>query len=123
LGDLAQVDVADALRAMLPQGSLIARFGGDAERLGHHVTSQVWPSTTGRIRPESLRPDSSIDPLPDVDLWRAVAALSVEQRSVVFLAYCHDLTEAEIADTLDVARSTVHRTLVRARAKLRKALR
>lgn len=70
-----------------------------------------------------LRPDASVDALPDVDLWRAVAALGVEQRSVVFLAYWHDLTEAEIADTLDVARSTVHRNLVRARAKLRKALR
>lgn len=32
------------------------------------------------------------------------------------------MTEADIADTLDLARGTVHRTLVRARLALRKAL-
>ena len=70
----------------------------------------------------AVRPELSTDPLPDVDLLRAVASLSVQQRSVVFLAYWHDMTEAEIAETLDVARSTVHRTLARARVALRKAL-
>ena len=69
-----------------------------------------------------VRPEATTDPLPDVDLLRAVASLSVQQRSVVFLAYWHDMTEAEIAETLDVARSTVHRTLARARIALRKAL-
>lgn len=70
----------------------------------------------------ALRPTTAVDAHPDVDLWRAVARLSVHQRAVVFLAYWLDLTEAEIADTLGVARSTVHRTLIRARAQLRKAL-
>ena len=70
----------------------------------------------------AVRPDATTDPLPDVDLLRAVASLSVQQRSVVFLAYWQDMTEAEIAETLDVARSTVHRTLTRARIALRKAL-
>lgn len=71
----------------------------------------------------AVRPESTTDTPTDVDLLRAVAALSVQQRSVVFLAYWHDMTEAEIADTLDLSRSTVHRTLTRARAALRKALR
>ncbi|WP_158412427.1 RNA polymerase sigma factor [Ilumatobacter nonamiensis] len=70
----------------------------------------------------AVRPEATTDALPDVDLLRAVASLSVQQRSVVFLAYWHDMTEAEIAETLDVARSTVHRTLTRARIALRKAL-
>ena len=70
----------------------------------------------------AVRPDVSADLLPDVDLLRAVASLSVQQRSVVFLAYWHDMTEADIAETLDVTRSTVHRTLARARIELRKAL-
>jgi|UPI00059DEE76 RNA polymerase sigma factor (sigma-70 family) len=70
----------------------------------------------------AVRPEATTDPLPDVDLLRAVASLSVQQRSVVFLAYWHDMTEAEIAETLDIARSTVHRTLARARIALRKAL-
>lgn len=71
----------------------------------------------------AVRPESTADIPADVDLLRAVAALSVQQRSVVFLAYWQDMTEAEIADTLELARSTVHRTLVRARTALRKALR
>jgi len=70
----------------------------------------------------AVRPEVTTDALPDVDLLRAVASLSVQQRSVVFLAYWHDMTEAEIAETLDVARSTIHRTLARARIALRKAL-
>ena len=70
----------------------------------------------------AVRHEVSTDPLPDIDLLRAVASLSVQQRSVVFLAYWHDMSEAEIAETLDVARSTVHRTLARARIALRKAL-
>lgn len=66
--------------------------------------------------------DATDETLPDIDLLRAVASLSVRQRSVVYLAYWQDLTEAEIAETLCVNRSTVHRTLTRARSRLRKAL-
>lgn len=71
----------------------------------------------------AVRPESMTDAAYDVDLLRAVAALSVRQRSVVFLAYWKDLTEAEIAATLDISGSTVHRTLVRSRDQIRKALR
>lgn len=70
----------------------------------------------------AIRPEATHDTATDVDLLLAVASLSVQQRSVVFLAYWQDMTEAEIADTLGLARSTVHRTLVRARLVLRKAL-
>lgn len=58
----------------------------------------------------------------DLDVLRAVATLSSQQRSVVFLAYWQDMTEADIATTLDLSRGSVHRTLARARAVLRKAL-
>lgn len=67
-------------------------------------------------------PASTVDSVPDVDLLRAVAGLSVRQRAVVFLAYWAGLSEAEIAETLGLARSSVHGTLARARAQLRKAL-
>src|SRR5262249_52863310 len=70
----------------------------------------------------AVPPDHSIDAVQDVDLLRAVAALSPQQRAVVFLAFWLDMTEADIADTLDLARSTVHRNLTRARTSLRKAL-
>ncbi|MFV0308315.1 MAG: RNA polymerase sigma factor [Desertimonas sp.] len=58
----------------------------------------------------------------DLDVLRAVASLSSQQRSVVFLAYWQDMTEADIATTLDLSRGSVHRTLARARTVLRKAL-
>lgn len=58
----------------------------------------------------------------DLDVIIALRKLSIEQRSVVFLAYWHDMTEAAIADTLGVSAGTVHRNLVRARTQLRKAL-
>ena len=66
---------------------------------------------------------STTDAVADPDVIRAIGRLSVQQRAVVFLAYWHQMTEAEIADTLDLARSTVHRNLIRARIQLRKALR
>jgi RNA polymerase sigma factor (sigma-70 family) len=70
----------------------------------------------------AVRPKSVTDAASDVDLLRAVASLSVKQRSVVFLAYWEDPTEAEIAAMLDLSRSAVHRTLTRSREQLRKAL-
>jgi len=63
------------------------------------------------------------DALPDVDVRRAVADLSVAQRAVVYLAYWEDLPERAIATTLGVSHGTVRRHVTRARAHLRKALR
>lgn len=63
------------------------------------------------------------DPIGDVDLRAAIAGLGLRQRTVLFLAYWEDLTEAAIADTLGLARGTVHRDLQRARDRLGKALR
>lgn len=70
----------------------------------------------------AVRPTSMTDPTHDLDLWRAVAALSVRQRAVVFLAYWQDMTVAQIAETLDASPGSVQRTLSRARISLRKAL-
>jgi RNA polymerase sigma factor (sigma-70 family) len=70
----------------------------------------------------AVGPATFEDATVDIDLIRAVAVLSVRQRAVVFLAYWQDMTEADIADELGVARSSVHRTLDRARSTLRKEL-
>jgi RNA polymerase sigma factor (sigma-70 family) len=59
---------------------------------------------------------------PHLEVRRAVADLSVRQRSVVYLAYWHDLTERAIAEQLDISLGSVRRHLVRAQAHLRKAL-
>lgn len=67
-------------------------------------------------------PESTPGEQPDVDVQRAVAALSVAQRAVVYLAYWEDLSERAIAELLGVSLGTVRRHLVRARAHLRKEL-
>jgi RNA polymerase sigma-70 factor (ECF subfamily) len=69
-----------------------------------------------------VRPTASDDQQTDVDVYRALAKLSLRQRSVVFFAYWHDMTEADIADLLKLSRSTIHRDLRMARARLRKDL-
>lgn len=56
------------------------------------------------------------------DVRRAVAELSLAQRTVVYLVYWEDRTERDIASLLDVSPSTVREHLIRARRHLRKAL-
>ena len=58
----------------------------------------------------------------DVDVRRAVAGLSVQQRAVVYFTYWHDHSPDQIASLLDIAPATVRRHLARARLHLRKAL-
>lgn len=69
-----------------------------------------------------MRPAVHDDARIDIDVYRALANLSLRQRSVVFFAYWEDMTEAEIAAVLDLSRGTVHRDLHNARARLRKDL-
>lgn len=71
----------------------------------------------------AIGPTSMAAPDTFIDVRRAVAGLSVQQRAVVYLAYWEDLTERSIADFLQVSPGTVRRHLVRARSNLRKALR
>ncbi|MEY4175888.1 MAG: hypothetical protein RI900_3053 [Actinomycetota bacterium] len=59
---------------------------------------------------------------PQLDVRRAVAALSVLQRAVVFLVYWADMTERDAAEFLGISPGSVRQHMVRARANLRKAL-
>jgi RNA polymerase sigma-70 factor (ECF subfamily) len=70
----------------------------------------------------AVRPTAQDDVRVDVDVYRALAKLSLRQRSVVFFAYWRDMTEAEIAELLELSRGTVHRDLRMARERLRKEL-
>lgn len=71
----------------------------------------------------AILPATSTTPDPLVDVRRAVAALSVAQRAVVYLVYWEDQTERSAAETLQISPGTVRRHLTRARTHLRKALR
>ncbi len=83
-----------------------------ARRLGPHDGSQPGPSLEPRPPPE----------LPDTAVWRAVATLSPRARTAVALRYVADLTEAQVADAMNVTRGTVATTLSRARRELADAL-
>ena len=56
------------------------------------------------------------------EVLRAVAELSLQQRTVTYLAYWQDLPVSEIADTLAISEGAVRRHLARARSKLRRSL-
>lgn len=73
------------------------------------------------------------DPLPELQdpdptegsdlheaVWLALGRLPKRQRAVIVLRFYEDLTEREIADTLDVSVGTVKSTVSRAIVKLRK---
>ena len=57
-----------------------------------------------------------------LDIRQAVAALSVQQRSVVYFTYWEDLDANQIASLLAISPDSVRRHLARARTHLRKAL-
>jgi RNA polymerase sigma factor (sigma-70 family) len=57
-----------------------------------------------------------------VDAHRALAALSGQQRAVVFLTYWEDQAPAQIAELLGVSDGTVRKQLARAREHLRRIL-
>ncbi len=65
---------------------------------------------------------ASGSPAGEVDVWEALGHLNVPERSVVFLTYWEDLSEADAAARLGVSERTVRRRLGRARHKLGRLL-
>lgn len=55
---------------------------------------------------------------PDDPLWRAVGQLPRRARTAVALRYVADLSEAEVAEVMGIARGTVAATLHQARKRL-----
>ena len=65
---------------------------------------------------------ASRDTMIDPSVSHAIAALSPQQRAVIFLTYWSDLHPTAVADHLGVSAGTVKRQLARARTTLGKAL-
>jgi DNA-directed RNA polymerase specialized sigma24 family protein len=69
-------------------------------------------------------------PAVDVERWpwvepalpQALDALSVRQRTVVVLVHCFGWTHAEVADLLEISRSSVQEHGIRGLRRLRKAM-
>lgn len=71
----------------------------------------VWPTT--------LTPDPAIEHVERDALIADMASLPAKQRAVIVLRYYGGLTDAEIAETLECAQSTVRAYATRALAALR----
>jgi RNA polymerase sigma-70 factor (ECF subfamily) len=106
--------------------SYLFRCVANAARASGRSTSRreareraVW-STTVRTADANAEPAGAI--LVDQRIGRAVAALSAQQRAVVFLTYWMDEPVEGVAEILAVRPGTVRRQLARARHRLRGVL-
>ena len=91
------------------------------------VTNEAHSLRRGRSRRwqrelRAIANDSTGIPESQIDVRRAIADLSVQQRAVIFFIYWEDLTEVQTAQHMSVSLGTVRRHLSRAREHLRKAL-
>lgn len=76
-----------------------------------------------RDRDAAMAADPVVEiPVPRPEVVAAIEALSLRQRSVVYLAYWEDMTDGMIADHLGIGSGSVRRHLGRARSKLREVL-
>jgi RNA polymerase sigma-70 factor (ECF subfamily) len=90
----------------------------------HRATDHQRSRSRRRRRDASLQPQrhDSVGQPAAVDARKVMAALSVQQRTIVFLTYWADQTPADIAGVLAVGEGTVRKQLARARARLREVL-
>jgi DNA-directed RNA polymerase specialized sigma24 family protein len=90
-----------------------------AEDLVQTALTKAWPALAGEVPTQSLPDVQSADPGHDLDLVRALAGLSPQQRAVVVLSYFEDLTETDTAAALGCSVGTVKAPHSRAIAHLR----
>ena len=137
----------EAVRLRVERGRTNAVVGGDPDDVdvgdtqrwddvGRYANPSGWVYRVGLNWARSRRrkwarevfrsesPDSEASPAPEVDpaLDEALAALPVEQRSVVVLRYLLDWSEFQTAEALEIAPGTVKSRLSRALERLAVAL-
>lgn len=92
-----------------------ARASGRSDGRRRVREDRVWSSEVRHRR----RDVGELSVLVDDRIGAAVAALSPQQRSIVFLTYWLDEPVPQVAEILGVRPGTVRRQLARARARLR----
>ncbi len=118
--------MADVVAATLARGSLA---GVDDVRaywfraVGNTAAGRHRSSARRRARETrgGARPATTTDDSGD-DARALLAALSVQQRAVVYLTYWHDWPPDRIAEALGVSDGTVRKQLARGRAHLKEVL-
>lgn len=123
--DAADV-VSEAMLSLLTGGQLTEADNPRALMYRAVVakSSSMHRSVFRRRRREQRFAESMIvhDPELRLDVVKAVAALSPQQRACVYLVYWEDLSVRDIATRLDLSEGTVKKYLSRARARLREIL-
>lgn len=76
----------------------------------------------GRRRPRLIPVDTQRLPWIEPDLPQALARLSEQQRTVIMLLHCFQWSMSEVAELLDVSKSTVQSHSERGMARLRRKL-
>jgi RNA polymerase sigma-70 factor, ECF subfamily len=104
LGWMVQITRNEALR----------RLGRDRLRADHELADESDAREHSPWEPEGR--------LEVLDLRRAMADMSVEERALLTLRYGADLTQPDIAEMLDVPEGTVKVRLFRARKRIRQAM-
>lgn len=91
-------------------------------RAVHHCAVDHQRATSRRRRREVAYERQRTQPtaeLTPIDARASLEPLTMQQRTIVFLAYWADQTPAAIAEVLGVREGTVRKQLARARARLR----
>jgi RNA polymerase sigma factor (sigma-70 family) len=107
-------------------------FGAVTDQAAY-LTRAVVNGATDRVRSSRRRADredragrltavGSVDPTNAVDVRRALALLSPQQRAIAYLVYWEDLSIPQVATWLDITEGTVRRQLARAKDRLREVL-
>jgi len=121
-------DAPDLVAVAFERVTRVDRLVDDYRRyLMRAVTNAAFEQSRSRRRRQARELKviaSSLIPAheSEVDVRRAVAELSVQQRAVVYLTYWEDLDSNQIAALLEITTASVRRHLARARAQLRKVL-
>jgi len=121
-------DAGDLVSLALERAARVDRLADDERRyLLRTVTNLAIDQARSRRRRQSRELKAAVTAIVPshesrVDVRRAVAGLSVQQRAVVYFTYWEDRGSSEIAELLDISSGAVRVHLVRARAQLRKVL-
>jgi RNA polymerase sigma factor (sigma-70 family) len=123
--DAADVVTDAMMRVFASDASAVSNLRAFLFRAVHHRAIDHQRAGSRRRRREASyqaqRSAPTVEPVA-ADARAALAVLSVQQRTVVFLTYWADQTPADIAEVLGVSEGTVRKQLARARARLREVL-